>query len=188
MIPSRFWQFLTLALIACAPALPAQSGTSQAHGDAWSALARGTDAIFWNPANLALHDRREAPVSFSLYGWRMAVGNNAMNRKMYEDFFTNPNRVLSPTDVENLLSCIPDQGIKLHADNRVSLFSVAFNNFGISISSNTRLYSGIPKKMLEIPLKGLEPQTSYFHLYGEAESSAELTLAYGHTLYRQRTL
>ncbi len=187
-ILNKFWQYLVLLLVAFTLSLPAQSGTSLAHGDAWSALARGPDAIFWNPANLALHDRREAPLSFSLCGWRLAVGNNSLNRSMYEDYFTNPNRVLSPGDIDNLLSSIPEQGIKLNAGNRLTLFSVAFNNFGISLSSHTWLHSSIPKEMLEVPLRGLEPQTNRFYLQGEAESTAELSLAYGHTLYRQRTL
>jgi len=166
----------------------AQSGTSLGLGQAYSALSRGTEAIFWNPANLALHEDNSFGTSMSLYGIRMEIGNNSFNQSMYEDYFTGENNVLSSEDIERFLEYLPDDGLCVDALTDISLLSIAVKNFGISFSMRANVNTSIPKQMFEIPLKGLSPQTYVFNPRGDAEAMGHINLAYGQTIFKDRTL
>ncbi|MBN2410386.1 hypothetical protein JXQ31_01765 [candidate division KSB1 bacterium] len=190
MTESHYRKFCILIFIAIIPIQIAfaQSGTSLGLGQAYTALSRGSEAIFWNPANLAFHKDNSFGTSMSLYGIRMEIGNNSFNQALYEDYFTGENNVLTPEDIDRLLDCLPDDGLCVDALTDISLLTIAVKNFGISFSMKANVNTAIPKQMFEIPLKGLSQQTYIFNPRGDAEAIGYINLAYGQTIFKNRTL
>ncbi len=180
--------FWLLIFIVPLQAVFAQSGTSLGLGQAYTALSRGSEAIFWNPANLAFHNDNSFGTSMSLYGIRMELGNNSFNQSMYEEYFTGENKVLTADDIDRLLNCVPDDGLSINALTDISLLSIAVKNFGISFSMRANVNTAIPKQMFEIPLKGLSQQTYIFNPRGDAEAVGKINLAYGRTIFKDWTL
>jgi len=188
MNKSRIIYFLFFIIFIPISLLFAHSGTSLGLGGAYTALSRGSEAIFWNPANLAFREDDIPGTSISLYSFRMGVGNNSINQSIYEEYFTDKNKILSQADIDRLLNCIPDDGLSIDALSDIALLSLAIKNFGISFSSSAMVNTSIPKKMFEIPLKGLSQQTYIFNPKGDAEAVGHINLAYGQTILKNRSL
>ncbi len=166
----------------------AESGTSLGMAGAYTALARGVDAIYWNPANLGLKDGSRSG-SMMLLNASAGLGNNSINQAMYNEFFTNENKVLSTEDVDRLLASIPDdKGLELETLTDISLFSFAFGNFGFGFSTSSYSQSYLPKQVLEIPLRGISPQTYLFQPGATAEALGKVHVAFGKSLIRYQTL
>ena len=170
-----------------AVAAQADSGTSLGMGECYSALARGVDALYWNPANLALKDGKNHG-SLTLFSITAGLGNNSLNQSLYNEYFTDENKILSAEDVDRLLDNISDDGLKLESLTDVSLFSFAFGNFAFGFATTGVSESMVPKQMLELPLRGVSQQSYVFQPTGMAEAAGKIHLAYGHTLARYKTL
>jgi hypothetical protein len=170
-----------------APSLYAQSGTSVGLGEAFTTLARGSEAIFWNPANLALRDKYPR-LSVSVFSIKLNFGQNSFDRDFYDTYFTTKNKVLSDADVDKLLSKIPNDGLKADMRSDISLMAIAIGNLGISLQTYSYFDVTLPKAMIEIPFKGLEQKTYDFAPSGNAEAVSNVTVAYGRTVMRDKSL
>ena len=60
-----------------------QDGVSLGLGGAYTALARGTESIYWNPANLAYYDSLDNKKKIKLYSFFAGVGNNSFSIDLY---------------------------------------------------------------------------------------------------------
>lgn len=108
---------------------------------AYTALARGPEAVFWNPANLALSGSRAFSWCVLGGGVSAVVQNNSFSVKAYNDHFTAQNKrvsprgsrfYISPGDRSELLSDVPDKGLQLNSDVEPMLALVLPVNNGIA--------------------------------------------------------
>lgn len=154
---------------------------------AYTALARGPEAVFWNPANLAL---RGGP----RFKWELmavpgiptfAAENNGFSVSTYNENFTE--HLILETDKEGkatrkqrlantdkILKGIPSKGLRLNIDIDPALAlgipingGVAFPisawglSSAITLGLNTGFEAEIPKDMIELMLKGNEFNKPY---------------------------
>lgn len=176
----------TLFVLLIPGTLHAQSGTSVGLGEAYTTLARGSEAIFWNPANLAFRSEGLPSLSISLYSLKLNFGQNSIDRNMYNEFFTEKNKVLSSDDVQRLLDNIPDDGFRADFRSDMSVFAIAWKNFGISFEGNAWMDIKMPKDMVEIPFTGIEQKTYDFSPEGNVEAVGKINFAYGRIVARDK--
>ena len=149
-------------------------------GLAYTALARGPEAPFWNPANLALSGRKFEWNVFGV-GAMLVAENNSFSVTTYNDNFTaantniSPNGTkyyISPADKDKILADIPGEGMKMNYDfaplgaigvplNGGVAFPIGDIRSAISIGLNTGFEGEIPKDIFEIFLFGNEFDKSY---------------------------
>ena len=148
-------------------------------GLAYTALARGPEAPFWNPANLALSGRK--------FQWNLIGGgvtliaeNNSFSVTTYNDNFTDANTnispngtkyYISPSDKDGILADIPGEGMKMNFDltplgalgvplNGGVAFPIGDIRSAISIGVDIGFEGEIPKDIFELFLFGNEFEAS----------------------------
>ena len=82
----------------------------------YTALARGPEAAFWNPANLALGGGVKFSWDAFSLGLTFIVENNSFSRQTYNDYFTTNSDFISTDDKAALLSDIDDNGLRFNVD------------------------------------------------------------------------
>jgi hypothetical protein len=94
-------------------------------GQAYTALARGPQSAFWNPANLALSNHRTFHWNLLGVGFSTVFENNSFSMTTYNDNFTDANDSISPNgsryyispgDKDDILGDIPGEGLRLNFD------------------------------------------------------------------------
>jgi hypothetical protein len=151
----------------------------------YTALARGPEAVFWNPANLAL---RGSP----RFQWNLlsvpfipslVVENNSWSVKTYNDNFTSSNKAVSPytgakyylddAAKSKVLGDIPSSGLRFNLDLEPMLAlgipingGVAFPmpwglNSAVALGFSAGVEGEMPKDMVELILKGNEFDRQY---------------------------
>lgn len=168
--------------------LRAQSGIGLGFGEAYSTFARGSEAIFWNPANLGFRYEGLPSFTVSLYSFRIELGQNSIDLDLYNEFFTEKNKVLTRADVDRMLSKIPDDGFEADFRTDISFMSIAWRNIGVSFETTANANLVLPKALAEIPFTGLEQKTYDFSPEGNAEAVSKITLAYGRSIFRNVTI
>ena len=156
------------------------SPRSMGLGQAYTALARGPEATFWNPANLALSGDSKFHWDLVGVGFSLFAENNSFSVTTYNDNFTDSNSnvspngskyYISPADKGDILSDIPGEGLKMNVDidpllaagipiNGGVAFSVGDYRSAISIGLTTGFEGEIPKDMFELFLFGNEFEES----------------------------
>ena len=156
------------------------SPRSMGLGQAYTALARGPEATFWNPANLALSGDSKFHWDLVGVGFSLFAENNSFSVTTYMDNFTDSNSnvspngskyYISPADKGDILSDIPGEGLKMNVDidpllaagipiNGGVAFSVGDYRSAISIGLTTGFEGEIPKDMFELFLFGNEFEES----------------------------
>lgn len=141
---------------------------------AYTALARGPEAVFWNPANLALRGGPKFQWELVNFGFSLIAENNGFSVKTYNDNFTDKTRLITEADKNKILKEIPDDGerINVDLDPRFALGiplngGVAFPisawglSSAITLGLNTGFEAELPKAMIELMLKGNEFNKPY---------------------------
>ena len=160
-------------LAGAAHALSDTQPRALALGQAYTALARGPEAVFWNPANLAL--RGEPKLKWELLGAGLALiaENNSFSTRTYNQSFTDATRRIEPAEKEQLLKDIPANGLRFNVDLVPFLSAGVPVNGGITFplgketqaAVTTSLAFGaegeVPKDMFELMLFGNEFDRRY---------------------------
>ena len=101
--------------------------TSGAHGindtstramglaQSYTALARGPESVFWNPANLGLNGGTGFSWDILNYGFTLIAENNSFSVKDYNDNFTDGS-LIADSEKIGLLNDIPASGFKVNTD------------------------------------------------------------------------
>ena len=121
--------FVLSATNAFASAYMPSSARSAAMGGAYTALAKGVDAVKFNPANLGLSDYRTFGIEIASLG--ASITNNSFTLSDYNRY---TGATLSTSDKQELLGKIPKEGLSVDADVRASALSVALGNMSLSVS------------------------------------------------------
>ncbi|MFC1555044.1 hypothetical protein ACFL7D_10440 [candidate division KSB1 bacterium] len=165
-----------------------QSGTAVGMGEAYTTFARGSEAIFWNPANLAFTNEGLPGFSMSLFSLKLNAGQNALDIDLYNDYFTEEGKILSDDNINDLLGRIPDEGLKADFRTDVSLLAMSYKNFGFSVESGFFADLSMPKSLVEIPFNGLEQKTYDFSPDAKGEGLIKLNFAYGRIVARDKVV
>ncbi len=157
------------------------SPRSMGLGQAYTALARGPEATFWNPANLALSGDSKFHWDLVGVGFSLFAENNSFSVTTYNDNFTDSNSnvspngskyYISPADKGDILSDIPGEGLKMNVDfdpflavgipvNGGVAFTIGEIRSAVSIGLTTGFEGEIPKDMFELFLFGNEFGEAY---------------------------
>ncbi|NKB66301.1 MAG: hypothetical protein GKR89_04500 [Candidatus Latescibacteria bacterium] len=139
----------------------------------YTALAVGPEAVFWNPANLAL--RSSPAFSWDLLGMGLAVvgENNSISVDTYNKNFTKRDRLIDDGDKKDLVGDIEGGGLRVNVDiEPVLSFFVPLNGgvaFSVGEQYRAALALGLtagaegemPKDMVELVLFGNEFDRPY---------------------------
>ena len=171
----------------------AQEGVSLGLGGAYTAIARGPEAIFWNPANLALTSKLPN-FNLRLYSLGFNFGNNVFNIDFYNEYFTGTGeedeegnkigRKLTDSDKDDILGRIPDSGLELLGRGDFSFFAINYNNVGFSIEANAFLKASFPKDAFNMILTDIGHKTYSFDVNAEGFSTAKANLSYGKSILK----
>lgn len=85
-------------------------------GRSYTALARGPEAAFWNPANLGLGTSPRFKWEMVAAGLGLVAENNAFSVKAYNDHFTDDEHILTARDKQDLLAEVPGDGLRFNMD------------------------------------------------------------------------
>ena len=145
-------------------------------GQAYTALARGPEAVFWNPANLALASSRKFSWDLLGAGLCLVAENNSFSVATYNAHFTAANEkvspngspyYISPVEKKKLLADIPDAGLRMNGDIEPTLvaglplnggvaFAIGEVHSAIAVGFTSGVESEIPKDVLELFFFGNE--------------------------------
>ena len=179
---------LTVTIIAGFSAASRGSDTeprAMALGGAYTAMARGPEAVAWNPANLGLRTSPRFKWQLLGGGVTFATENNAFSVKTYNDNFTAGDPAcregawlgrscfLNDADKAALLADVPGRGLKFNVDLEPMLaLGIPLNGgvafplpWGLHGAVTTGLAFGLegeaPKDMIELMLFGNEFDRQY---------------------------
>ena len=177
MIPSASASLAVLALALAATGAFGAVGDSSpraiALGRSYTALARGPEAAFWNPANLALRASPDFRWEMLAAGIGLVAENNAFSVKAYNDHFTDDEHILTDRDKQDLLAEVPGDGLRFNMDLMPSVIAglpvnggVAFPMpWGIHAAVTTGLAAGVegelPKDIFDLMFYGNEFDRPY---------------------------
>lgn len=165
----RRWPLRAISLLlAAAWALPLwafedSNPRSTAMAEAYTALARGTDALAWNPANLALQGNPK--FSVNLFSASIDLSNNAIDRGDYNRY---SGAFLGEVEKQELLGSIPESGLRFSGTGHLSLFDISYRNYAVSLVRGIGCASAVlPRDLLDLALNGNEFGRQYD--FGEAD-------------------
>ena len=128
--------------------------SSMAMGGAYGAVARGVNALAWNPANLVFP--RVHPVELNLVGFNVAVANSSFSLNNYSRYFTasGNDSIWDWKEINQILDLIPDNGLRTSVDADVNVFGLAFLYYGIHAELIGNSLGVIPKAPAQLALLG----------------------------------
>lgn len=148
-----------ICLLFFVPALSAQTNSnarSLSMARAFTAVARGVDAVIWNPANLAMPGR--PPVSFMLAGAGFQIGNMTFSKSTYDKY---NGKYLTNADVSDILAEVPEDGFKLVADSDIRAIGFSIGPFAITTNAVAVSDLSLSKDYMRILLEGIQTDKSY---------------------------
>ena len=167
----------SLALVAIfagyAHGLNGLSPRAMALGQSYTALARGAEAVAWNPANLGLKSSPSFKGNLLGLGVALVAENNSFSVQDYNDNFTSDTHVIGDAEKDKLLGDIDAEGLKFNMDAElVGALGIPLNGgvafplpYGLKSAVTTSFAFGmegeIPKDMFTLFLKGNEFGQSY---------------------------
>lgn len=181
-----------LALFAASAAearaqLPDPSARSAGLDFAYLARARGYEATFWNPANLALPDR--PGWSVGLPGGNAFLANNSLGYGRIESLYGN---FLDRQAKSRLLADIrkgdPNRPFELAAEAGANVVGLSLGPFAIAIGSSGTAVGRLSADALELLLFGNAGESGTgkdFNLQGSsgvAWWTSDVALSYGHAI------
>lgn len=166
--------------------LRGQDGASLGLGGANTALAERTEAIYWNPANLAFGDTRTAPIELKVYSFHGGIDNNALSIDLYNKY---NGKHLTGSDKTQILNSIPDgDGVRVWSVADVSALAVSYKNYGFSIEGNGTAEGSIDKDAFNFILFGNSSGDSVysFNSTGKGFGVVKFKVSSGWTIAQNR--
>jgi len=175
---------VTITATASVAAGGQSSARSVAMAGAYSALAEGVDASRHNPANLGLNDYRRTGVE--LFGLGASIVNNAFTLGDYNKY---TGALLTGSDKNDILSCIPDEGLKLSGKVEASVLSATYRNFGFVVTGVGAADVNLSRDIFELVLNGnaFADTIDVIGSYSEAVSYVSIGFSYGTPVYSAGT-
>ncbi len=146
-------------------------------------LAKGSDALGWNPARLGRSDNPNFGLSFGLLPLvplpRFTVHNSTinvawLNDNLYRGYF-------SPSDVQDVLNSFPDSGWDGSTQIQLDMLGLSFGHFALSITSEISASVQVPKDLFRLAFQGLrfDQPVGLFDINITAQGVVPISLGYG---------
>ena len=146
--------------------LPDPSSRSLGMGDAYTALARGYEAVAWNPAMLAAVGR--PAFSIDLPHADLEFGSNAYG---LSDVSKYANTFLSDADKATLLGKIKDSTLTIRSFVGAAPFGLSVGPFAVLVGTAGQMSLGVGKDAVRLALYGNAPRAGASSLFTGAGSS-----------------
>jgi len=185
--PPLFLLACALLAAAClAPAAAVAQGEVRSLGlaGAYTAAARGLDAVAWNPANLALH--RSSGVELNLVSFAVDLHNNSFSLSRYNAY---TGATLTDADKALLLSDIPVEGLIVDADVHAGALGLCVGPFALTVQGSAAGRGVVDRDFFDLILMGNEIGQSFdfTDTDGEARAFGAVTLSWATPLHTSRT-
>ena len=172
---------LATALLAALVATPARAQSpvrAWGMGGAGGAVARGLEAVTYNPANLAFSNGS----SVGLAGAAVAVQNNALSLDRYNEI---TGAHLDEAAKAQLMSDIPEDGFSLDADVRASALGFQFGSFALTAGAIGTGYGNLDKDYFDVVLYGnpVGQTVDFSNTWGEGSAMGAATASFGTKLF-----
>ncbi len=141
---------LTPALLSAQ--LPDPSTRALGMGDAYTSLARGYEAVFWNPAMLATWGR--PGFTIGLPHVNIEFGSNAFG---FSDVRKYANTYLSAADKQTLLDKITGSNLTIRSLVGAEPFGLSVGPFALMIGASGEVNAGLGKDAVRLALFGNAP-------------------------------
>ena len=187
MKTTKFTLIIALALmLLSSTALAGGNSTARsvAMGGAYTALAKGSDAGKYNPANLGLSDYRQT--GLEIVGVGADISNNSFTLGDYNDY---SGALLTTKDKEYILGKIPSEGLKLSIDAEVTALSLSTGSYAFNITGVGIADVNMSRDIFELILNGnaFADTISVDGSYSDLVSYATAGLSYGMPVYSRGT-
>jgi len=140
---------------------------------AFSALARGSEATDWNPANLALPDNPTMSVALARLNLVGTIfGPDA--RDVVD--ILNKGSDLTDADRATFLATVPESGLEVRADGQVPWAALSIGPFAISVTTVGHVAASVGKSLIDMAL--------YARQYGELDDDRLDEYRVGNTAFR----
>ncbi|MBU1317595.1 MAG: hypothetical protein KKH67_00220 [candidate division Zixibacteria bacterium] len=148
---------------------------SIAMAGSYTAVARGYDAIGFNPANLALPDAQGTAVQ--IFGVGSMVNNNAFSMGDYNKY---NGAYLTETDKRDILAKIPDEGLRFRGNSAASMLSFSFGQLAVSTTVEASGSGEVSKDIIDLAFFGnrIGQTIDINGSDGEALAHVDLNIAY----------
>jgi hypothetical protein len=185
--------WLTFSLLAAALLIPTPShGVTSLHSSAraagmagaYTGLAKGVDAVRYNPANLGLADYRKYGIEFVSVD--ASITNNSFTLSDYNKY---TGATLSTADKQDILGKIPTEGLSVDADVTASAMTIALGSFVLSTQGTGNADVNINKDVVDLILNGnvYDDTTNLTGSYSDGLSYVSAGLSYGLPIYSSGT-
>ena len=146
---------------------------------AHTAVARGLEAVEYNPANLALSQG----VTIGLAGFAVDVHNNAFSLDRFNELTGSH---LSTSQKERLLADIPLTGLQLDANAQASLLGFQVGPFALSTGVLGAGQGNLDRDYFDLVLFGNHPgeTVDFSNTWGQGFAMATATASWGQTLHQ----
>lgn len=176
--------FILSAILVISSSLHAQGNASAravALGSAYTSLATGVDAARFNPANLGLKTHQQTSIEFA------GVGANINNNSFTLDDYNQYNGTfLTTSDKENILSKIPNEGLKLSIEAEATAVGISSGSFAFTTSGFAVADVNLNKDILNLILNGntFADTINITGSYSEGYAYASVGFSFGKALYK----
>ena len=150
-----------------------KSSRAMGLAQSYTALARGPEAVFWNPANLALGGKTSLEWDIAGIGATALIENNSFSVADYNKNFTDAEHLITEANKLSLLSDVPGAGLKINVDADPLLHVLLPINGGLAFNLPGQVRSAfaiglavgvegeVPKDMVELLLFGNDFNRQY---------------------------
>jgi hypothetical protein len=157
---------LVLGLQTASEAIGDGSPRAMGLAGSYTALARGPEAVQWNPANLGLRSSPSFKWELINFGLNISIENNAFSVQTYNDNFTDADHFIGVAEKRDLLSDVPHEGLRFNTDLEPFVALGVALNGGVAFplpkeiqsAITTTVFGGmegeLPKDMFELMVFG----------------------------------
>ncbi len=182
---SRIIALTIAAFIALPAALFSQGGVSLGLGG-MTAVSRGVESLYWNPANLSFNDTNRPNFEMVLYSVFANGGNNSFSFNDINKYIGDGESIfLTEEDINDILNLIPKSGMVFDFNGRISIFSFAYKNIGFGIEAQTFGHFSVPKDLYENLLFRIGRDVYDYSVSGGGQGIVKYKVSYGRGLFER---
>jgi hypothetical protein len=158
------------------------SGRSVGMAGAYTAASKGTEAVFFNPANLGLSAGSEK--TLSLFSVAAGINNNTFR---WGDYNRYNGRFLNDEDKGAIINSIPPDGFSMKAEAHISVLGFSWGNYALTFSGKGSSDLLLPKDPIELLLFGNELSETLLIEGADAEACVfwDIGLSYGRSVLKR---
>jgi len=158
------------------------SGRSVGMGGAYTQIAGGVEAAFWNPANLVLADNSE--INLSILSVGVNAGNNALTLSQYNQYNGS---FLTSEDKQTILNSIPKDGLSASLGADILGLGVSRGNLALFLCGRGTSDLLLPKDPVQTLFFGNQINDTVVFSGSDAEAfaSMDLGLSWGRSVWKK---